>query len=342
MMHQGKIFICCILLVCLSDKISAQCCAAGSGSPIAGDASQGVLQQKQMEFNLNYQNVSTTKFLTGDTATINYLDRFSSNYLYVRMSYGFSEDLTVSLESGYYLDKTQIGLDKRDTIASSGIGDIIIFPRYNIYNHTGEKSRTDITVGLGWKIPVGKHDDSIKEIEPFSGETYYIRKPPAVQLSSGSNDFIFNGFIFHAYPAKKMNFFSNITYIHKGWNSLGEKNGDYASLGLFTSKTIKEKLGVILQLRGEWIDEMKVNHELYQYGYYNYDIRSTGSRKIFVTPQLTYSLKRIVVYALSEFPVYQYVNGTQIASEYLFTAGISYRFFPFDDMKPKTKINTVN
>ncbi len=328
-----KIFLFSALVFLSSDKIKAQCCAAGSGSPIAGDGSQGVLQQKQAEINLNYQKIYTTEFLSGDTADVNYLDSYSSDYLYLRLAYGITEDLTLSLESGYYIGKKQVGLDNRDTITSSGIADIIIFPRYNIYNHTGTNSNTDVTMGLGWKIPVGSHDDSLRQIEPFSGEEYYIRKPPALQLSSGSNDFILYGFLFQGYPKKKLNFFSSLTYIHKGWNSLGEKNGDYASLGLFAGKTVFDNFGIILQVRGEWIDEMKINPALYQYGYYNYVTSATGSRKLFVTPQLTYSNDQFIFYALGEFPVYQYVNGTQIASQYLFTAGISYRFFPFNKLK---------
>ncbi|MBP8915595.1 MAG: hypothetical protein KBF51_09415, partial [Chitinophagales bacterium] len=66
--------------------MNAQCCAAGSGSPIAGDGSQGVLQKDQAELNLNYQNVYSTKFLSGDTADVNYLDKYSSNYLYLRLA----------------------------------------------------------------------------------------------------------------------------------------------------------------------------------------------------------------------------------------------------------------
>ncbi len=331
-----KIILFSTLVFLSFDEINAQCCAAGSGSPIAGDGSQGVLQQKQAEINLNYQKIYTTEFLSGDTADVNYLDSYSSDYLYLRLAYGVTEDLTLSLESGFYIDKTQIGLDKSDTMKSFGIADLIIFPRYNIYSHTGTNSNTDVTIGLGWKIPVGSHNDSLRQIEPFSGEEYFIRKPPALQLSSGSNDFILYGFLFQGYPKKKLNFFSSMTYIHKGWNSLGEKNGDYASLGFFAGKTVFDNFGIILQVRGEWIDEMKVNPDLYMYGYYNYVTSATGSRKIFVTPQLTFSKDQFIIYALSEFPVYQFVNGTQIASQYLFTAGISYRFFPVKKLTPST------
>ncbi len=143
-----------LLTFSISKFVYAQCCAAGSGSPIAGGASQGVLQDRQVELNLNYQYVSTNKFLNGDSSDINYLDKYYSNYAYFRAAYGITRDLTFSIESGYYLNKTQIGLDRRDTIESKGLGDIIIFPRYDVLNHTGETKRTEITVGLGWKIPV--------------------------------------------------------------------------------------------------------------------------------------------------------------------------------------------
>ncbi len=60
---------------------------------------------------------------------------------------------------------------------------------------------------------------------------------------------------------------------------------------------------------------------------YNLDVNSTGGKKILVVPQFSYTFKTMSVYVLGEFPVYQYVNGTQIASQYLFTTGLSYRFF---------------
>jgi hypothetical protein len=37
---------------------------------------------------------------------------------------------------------------------------------------------------------------------------------------------------------------------------------------------------------------------------------------------------------MSEIPLYQYLNGTQVASQQQFTAGISYRFFVKRKVKP--------
>ena len=311
----------------ISTTASAQCCAGGSGSPIAGGVSQGVLQDRQMEINTNFQTIHTDKFLERDHSAEKTFDKYNSNYLYTRLAYGITKDFTISVESGYYLNKTQVGLDKSDTISSKGIGDLVIFPRYDIYNHTEEETRTEITLGMGYKIPMGSYNDSLKQVVSFTGETYYITKPVAVQPTSGSHDFIFYAFFFRGYTEKKFRIFANALYVKKGWNPIGEKQGNYASLGLFAGKTFFENLGVTLQLKGELIQKMQYNSDLFLIGKYNYDVESTGSRKVLLVPQLSYTFKAFTIYALGEFPLYQYVNKLQIASQYAFTTGLTYRFY---------------
>ncbi|MEI7803129.1 MAG: heavy metal-binding domain-containing protein [Bacteroidota bacterium] len=315
--------------VTVQNASAQSCCSGGSSCPIAGGASQGVLAEKQMELNTNYQYISSVKFLNGDTADVNFLDRFYSNYNYMRVAYGLSNKLTFSVESGYFFNKTQIGLDKRDTISSKGIGDLILFPRYNAYHHVSTKGNFDVTVGVGLKLPVGSYTDSLKQIEPFSGSIYYLRKPPAVQPSTGAQDFIFYALVFKGFAKQKFRIFTNMLYIRKGWNSLGEKSGDYASAGLFLSKSFLKNAGAVLELKGEHIEHLKLNNDLLSMGFYNYDTYATGGNRLMLVPQLSYSFKSLNVFASTEIPLYQFVNGTQIASQYLFSAGISYKFFPF-------------
>lgn len=317
---------------------SQGCCSGGSGSPIAGGASQGVLQDRQVEVAANYQYIQTNRFYVKDRDTIALFDNFTSNYMYYRLAYGITKDLTMSIESGYYINKTQIGKDRADTITSSGIGDLILFPRYDIYNRTEENKRTEITIGLGYKIPLGKHDDStVVYTDPRSGKKYYTTSPPTIQPTNGSNDFIFYGFLYRAYPHKDFKIFSNLTYIRKGWNPLGQKFGDYASIGLFAGKTFFRKLGVIIQIKGEWIGKMQYDKNVDMLALYNIDVTSTGGRKIFLVPQLSYNQKNFTIYALSEFPLYQYLNGTQVGSNFQGTIGISYRFYT---AKSKAKTET--
>lgn len=328
-MYKTKIVVYLLLILSNISNLYSQCCSGGSGSPIAGGASQGVLQDRQLEISSSFQYLGTNKFKSGDKDTAAFLDGYNSHYLYTRIGYGLTKDLTISVDAGYFINKTEEKLDGLDTITSRGIGDLIIFPRYDVYNHTEENKRTEITLGLGYKIPLGKYNDSTGYVEPFSGQTYYIVNPPSVQPSSGSHDFIFYAFLFRGYTASKFRVFANATYIKKGWNPAGEKFGDFASMGIFVSKTFFEKIGVTLQLRGEWIDKMKLNNNILLYAYPNYDPEATGTKKLFIAPQLNYSHKNFTFFLLNEIPIYQYVNKAQIVSQYQLTGGISYRFLTY-------------
>ncbi len=63
--------------------------------------------------------------------------------------YGINKKLTLSLATGYHLNKS-LSLKGEDSSATtSGMGDIIIFPRYDIYNETNGNIRTEVTLGLG-------------------------------------------------------------------------------------------------------------------------------------------------------------------------------------------------
>jgi len=321
-----------LVLIFLSSQVlqcrAQGCCSGGSGSPIAGGASQGVLQERQFEIAPNYQYTGTNRFRVGDKDTAKLFDYLFTNYLYMRLAYGVTNKLTMSVEAGYFFSKTQYGLLKADTFTSSGIGDLILFPRYSVFTRNTENTRSEITLGLGYKIPLGKYNDStLVFTDPNNGQKYYTTSPPTIQPTTGSQDFIFYSFLYRGYTQTKFRIFANMLYIKKGWNALGQRFGDYASVGLFAGKTFFKKFGLTLQLRGEWIDSMKYDKNVDMLALYNIDVRSTGSKKVFFMSQLSYTHKNFTFYGLTEIPLYQYLNGTQVASSQQFTTGISYRFF---------------
>jgi hypothetical protein len=307
---------------------SQGCCSGGSGSPIAGGSSQGVLSDKQVEISSSYQHISSNKFKTKDHDTTRLFDVLKSDYIYTRFAYGLTNKLTMSVEAGYFIDRVQIGLNGADTIRSSGIGDLIIFPRYEVYNKKNERFKTEITLGLGYKIPLGKYNDStLVYTNPFTNQEYYTISPPTVQPTNGSQDFIFYGFTCREYFQPKLKIFATALYIKKGWNPLSQKFGDYSSVGLFVNRMVyKKRIGLTLQLKGEYIAPMRYDKNIDVLALYNIDPNSTGSRKVFVIPQLSYNYKNLTLFGFSEIPVYQYMNGTQIASNFQFTAGFAYRF----------------
>jgi len=312
---------------------SQGCCSGGGSNPIAGGTATGVLQKYQMEVSLNYQNNTSNKFFEG-TEEVNQegiYDKLSSEYLFLRTDYGISKKLTLSLATGYHLNKT-LSYEGQDTSASSsGIGDIIIFPRYDIYNQTKGNIRSEITLGIGLKIPIGSHTD-VMEIRPDIWELI----PPTIQLTTGGTDLMLYSFFFREYKKQKFRLFANSLHIRKGYNSLDEKFGDYTSLSLFASKTFFRKWGLTTQLKGVSIGQLQINQakkdkfELDE----NYFEKitweekrdATGSEKLIFIPQISYTQNSITFFATSEIPLYQNLKGVQFASQQQFTVGINYRF----------------
>lgn len=330
-----RVTIVFLIALFVANKTYGQgCCSGGSGSPIAGGALQGVLAQKQIELASNFQYINSKKFLAKDKSIAPLFDNFNSKYIYGKIAYGLTKNFSFSVEGGYYINKTQIG--KRDSLtgipidsfSSKGFADLILFPKYNVYSRSDSLKRIELTLGLGYKFPIGKYNDSsVIFHNPYTGKDVYAIMPPTVQPTNGSQDFIFYAFFLRGFPKKNFKLFTNGTYIRKGWTPLGYKYGDYANLGVFVEKTVFKKLSLMLQLKGEWIDSMRYNKNIDMVALYNIYVSSTGSKKVSLVPQVSYTYKGVTVFAVKEFPLYEYVNGTQMRTQTFFTVGLSYRFF---------------
>jgi len=322
-----RFFLTSLLTVVFNLQLIAQgCCSGGAGSPIAGGAAAGVLQENQMEISVNYQFNQSNKFYSLDQETDALFENLRSDYLFFRTDYGLSKNLTLSIASGYFLDKSLIEKDNANTITSSGLGDLIIFPRYSIYNKTDNFKRTEIAVGLGIKIPLGAHNDStLVYSDEWIGDIYTINSP-TVQATSGSNDFMFYSFFFREYQKRKLRIFMTTLHVNKGFNPSGIKFGDYTSIGLFASKTFFFRWGLTAQIKAEKIGQITAADNIDLVAAYNIYPESTGSKKWFFIPQISYSQDGLTVFATSEIPLYQHLNGTQIGSQHQFTIGVNYRF----------------
>ncbi|MEC8617650.1 MAG: hypothetical protein VXY28_08075 [Bacteroidota bacterium] len=323
-----KLITLTVLVFYFNSSFSQGCCSGGTTNPIAGGAATGVLKQYQFELSTNHQFLSSDRFYFQSDDTIGAFDHFSSNYLFIRLDYGLSDKFTFSMASGYFLNKSKFDIEQQntltDTISSSGASDLIILPRYVVLNKSAENKKTEITIGLGMKLPLGSHNDSSLIYSGQLGDFYAIN-PFIAQTTNGSIDIIFYSFLFRSYFKQKINLFSNILHVKTGYNSLGQKFGNYTSLGLFASRKLSSNFALTLQLRAELINRM-VSAQNVDLSLYNIDVNSTGSYKVFFVPQLTYNKRDLAFFITSELPVYQYVNGTQMGSKIQLTSGINYRF----------------
>lgn len=316
-------------------KSIAQCCSAGSGCTIAGDVAQNVLQKRQLELSSNFQFVQTNSFYKKDKPAAfsdRTFDSFESRYQYFKLGYGVTESFTISLETGYYFTKKEIGLGENPltTYSSKGFGDLLIFPKYNVLNNKTEHRHDEITLGLGYKLPLGSFNDSTGNIEPFSGQTFYVTNPTSVQLSSGAQDIVFFTQLSRRHLTSGLSVIANAYYIKKSFNPNGEKLGDYFSTGLFVSKSFFDCLGAGAQLRYEQVGQMKINENVFLFGKpSNYYPEATGYRKVFITPQVSYTIGSLSFFGSYDIPIYQYLNTspyyTQAASDFQATIGLAYR-----------------
>ncbi|MBP7849350.1 MAG: hypothetical protein KA053_03650 [Lentimicrobiaceae bacterium] len=314
------------LMLSMPEVVLGQCCAGGSGSPVAGGTSQGVLGASQLQINANFQYIRSHRFFSGSKASQEkYFDRFESAYQYYRFAYGASSQFTMSVELGHYLFKKETGLnqDPDRTYTSKGIADLILFPRYTIWKAQNQRHETTVTLGLGLKLPLGSYNDSTSRVEPFSGQVFHVPNPQAVQVTSGAQDFLFYGFLQRKYT-RGFSLYSSMLYVRKGWNPLGERMGDFATLSLFAVKEINTYMGINLQLRGETMRTMKVNPVIETLSFLNYDPAATGYSKVFISPQLNIDLNRFAFYFLADIPVYQHVKKTQIGTGLQIMSGFSY------------------
>ena len=324
-MSMRKYVLITVLFFGAQHLYSQGCCSGGSSSPIAGGAASGVLLKNQLEIATSYQFVSTHTFKTNNNKILSILDdTLNTNYLFLKTDYGLSEQLSMSVALGYFLNKTLE--NKSDSYRTSGVSDLIIFPRYNVGNWKRENHRTEITLGLGLKFPLGSYKDSTLQFShPVVGDLYAYN-PTAVQLTNGSVDAMFYTFIYRTYPKRKLRIFANSLYIKKAYNSLGQKFGDYSSFSLYVGKTMYKGISLTGQLKYETVGITKGVNLIT----YNIEDHNTGSKKVLFIPQISYSHDELSYFISADIPLHEDLNGFQFATQYQFTAGVSFRIMTKD------------
>lgn len=149
-----------LVALCLSihnNALAQGCCSGGGSNPIAGGGATGVLQQYEMETSVNYQSNSSARFFKGnkEVEQEGIYDELSSDYFFLRTDYGVSKKLTLSLATGYYTNKTLHEKGKDEALSSKGMGDLIVFPRFSVYNKQKGNNRVEVALGIGAKLPLG-------------------------------------------------------------------------------------------------------------------------------------------------------------------------------------------
>ena len=293
----------------------AQCCSPGS--PIGGTSALGVLDKGNTKIFLNYKNGYAGTYYEGyRPATSQFIKNGNYNYRGFSIDYGIAEKLTSEIETGYFVNKTQnyvVGIIP-EKIVGKGLTDITFGVKYNF--HKNLISDWEITSGAGIKIPLGPYNQT------YQGAIL----TRDLQPTTGSFDFIHTLFLYKGYIEKHLRFFLINRIEFKGQNPDQYKYGNLSATSFFISYSISPRWNIIAEIRSE-IRE-RDSRPATGIGLPTENGREkiipTGSQKIFVIPQLSYSFnKSWIVSTLLDLPVYQFYNDKQLASTLAVTLSIS-------------------
>lgn len=303
-MFRACILILAIAFSAISWKVQAQCCAAGN--PISADGSAGGTGKKMLELSLLYQHSYSSVYYQGhQRSDYQYIDYSYFDFTSFRVSYGITNRLKVRAEIGYFFSKAQtfiFGYDRK----ANGFGDLIIGAQYNVYRNV--PLAIDIFPSFDFTIPVGRFDQ-------MNGP---VVLPIDIQPSSGS--FKYNGglLISKRFMNGKFAIFAsgNVEFSQRiNTERTNYKYGNLYNASLYGSYTFLRNFTVAVQGRLMIRDRASDSNKE--------KINATGGTYLFLTPQVRYTFFRFWSLGfLFEYPVYKYVNGTQLTNDYAF----SFRF----------------
>ena len=189
----------------------------------------------------------------------------------------------------------------------SGIGDMRVLGRYQFAPATGSNASSGIQFGL--KLPSGAIDKTND-----AGQ----RAERSLQPGSGSTDVLAGGYYNHIFPESDLNVFVQGLWQHPVATREGFKPGDQLAFDTGLRYRATQHLSAMLQLNAQIkARDSGVNAEP----------ADSGGRSVSVSPGLSYAVTRDTqLYGFIQLPVYQYVNGVQLAPDWSAVLGVSHRF----------------
>jgi len=301
----------CFFLFLFPQKGFNQCCSAGN--PAGGDGSFFGLQQNELRLHLFYRySISKDYYHLDSKYQVPYINSSFYDYSFLAISYGLSERLSLHSELGYFIDKTQKSVinNQDEIIRSNGLGDLNFNVKYGIFQKVKPVTRLVLSVGI--RVPIGA----------FNEEMNGIGIPISLQPSSGS--FKYNAALFYSMKKQGKNFSWYTMAIYEMSNVIKNEflyydYGDYFQYSMagnyFLTKNLLFTTVAKLEIRAK---DRREN---------NIHIESTGSRVLYLSPQLMYTVKKVWHLNLyADFPLYKYVNGYQLTNKFAVQVGIRKDF----------------
>lgn len=331
----NKYLLLYVFILSTISKSISQCCSPGN--PAGGIGTQGVMEKKAGQVMLFYKGgysdtyyggqIGGNKPITNDPGWIPAVKNANYNFAGLNFRFGVSNRLTIESDLGYFINKTQ---NYNDGILPSqfkgwGLTDLAFQLKLLVL----KKREWEITPAAGIKIPIGP-----TEMKGKDGTTI----PLVLQPTTGAFAYTGGLLIYKGFPEKHLRFFLEGKFEYPTLTKItgiDYKYGNSYFASFIATYSFAKKWVAIIQVRNE-------NRERdIKYENPTRIIYSTGSHKIFIVPQINYSINDDWnILLLADVPIYQYYYGKQLGTK--FAIGISI-FKKFNiKQKPSDKTEVVN
>ncbi len=186
------------------------------------------------------------------------------------------------------------------------MGDISLISRYQLPSRAFQTASGGIKLGI--KLPIGRIDQANAENQ---------RAERSLQPGSGSADLIAGTDYHGQFPGSATNWFIQGLWQHAVTTRDNYRPGDHLAFDMGVSYYVSQRLSLMLQL-----NTLIKNRDSGA----NAESESSGGKSVNLSPGLGYAVsKKAQVYGFIQKPVYQYVNGVQLTSDWSAVVGIGYR-----------------
>jgi len=280
-------------------ETAAQCLS--SVNPVGGTDNLLVFKKESWRAISFYRFGQGSRYYEGSHLSgFNLIDRAWYNYLSLILGYGLTDRLTFELETGYFLNKTQVyNLEPEYRLTGRGLSNFVFLAKHGLY--ANRDKRVYINGGLGVKIP------SARDLQYADN----VKLPVEVQPTLGSFGAV------ATFSLVKEDSFHGVRWFltSRAETHLPNRDNYLPGTLVFSSAYLSKHL-MFPWLKGDWTAILQLKNEIRTFDKID-GLRknASGSTLFFLVPQVNYVLlEKWYLSVLVDFPVFQYFNGTQLGA----------------------------
>ena len=244
-----------------------------------------------------------------------------NNYLTLGVDYSDSRSWGVNVQLPYIMRRhSTLGTASDGAVAGPGgmqydsntsaVGDVKVTGRYRGFSEQG-----NFGLLYGLKLPTGSHTETGNSTDPTMPGPAPIDR--GLQPGTGTTDAILGAFYTDSL-GEDWGYFGQAIYQKALYYNNDFRPGDGLNVNLGMHYAGIRRVTPELQLNFRYVrrDEGA-----------NADTVSTGGQLLYISPGLSIAvIRQMSVYGFVQLPIYQEVNGVQLAPRYTVSAGVRYSF----------------